>query len=372
MPEVKWINVEIPIHALTAKDCPPDLRIPAPLPEGSDPPPDEALAIESIVVPEGSPNGCILRVEVDGGVYVDVRLPVTAAGGDALNVVQRPNGTWKAYKRTTAWSLLIPEGAPGQSLTVALPDCTQLALEIPESVKAGQILNLEQSDGAWGIKNAVNMPPAERIPKLVVDATSNGTSIQEPLIECLKLVRERGYLQGAKLDKAGVLHVVVPFCGTFTEYALLGNYLADSASCIPGWSGAANVLATDICDWHSFQWAVASRWYSQVHPSMKLTTCVKDLATDSLPEAGLYISIHPEVTKGGPWFAIVGSIVQACRGLCVFATFYEAEMKTLVNMVNMYKTDSTKVEVVENPYYDGKDTATTEPLMRYLVLVTRA
>jgi len=55
----------------------------------------------------------------------------------------------------------------------------------------------------------------------------------------------------------------------------------------------------------------------------------------------------------------------------MFATFYEAEMQTVCNMVNMYKSDGTTVEVVENPYYNNKSLDTSEqPSMRYIILVS--
>merc|ERR1712232_1437051 len=124
-----------------------------------------------------------------------------------------------------------------------------------------------------------------------------------------------------------------------------------------------DILASEVSDAYSFPWAVASRWFSKIHPQIRLRMCVRDLAITALPIAGLTLAIHPEVTKGGCWFPIVGSVIRSNGGLCVFATFYEEEMQTVLNMVDMYAVEDTEVEVLENPYYM---TATKEnPDMRY-------
>jgi len=56
----------------------------------------------------------------------------------------------------------------------------------------------------------------------------------------------------------------------------------------------------------------------------------------------------------------------------VFATFYECEVQTLLNMVNMYRSESSTVEVIENPFYKVGEEVPANPPMRYIMLVEGA
>lgn len=112
------------------------------------------------------------------------------------------------------------------------------------------------------------------------------------------------------------------------------------------------VLATELFDHYAFPWAALQRWSRHAHPRIKLRTRLQDLAADPLPDAGLTLAMHPEATKGGAWFPIIGSIINSTRaGVCVFAMFYDHELQTVLNMVDMYSAEGSNVDVAENPYY---------------------
>jgi len=129
-------------------------------------------------------------------------------------------------------------------------------------------------------------------------------------------------------------------------------------------------LATEVSDSYLYDWAIAEKWFQGTHPQIQLQANVKDLAEDPLPEAGLTVGIHPEVTCGGCWFQIIGSTLRSgAGGLCVFATFYDYELQTLLNMVDMYKGDGSTVEVLENPYYQTSERPAPPPMCHVVLVV---
>jgi len=355
-----WVDVEVPIRTLNAEDCNAK-EPPTPVAEGTDVSlPDVVQQLIHITVPPATQPGCCLRVEVAESQFELIPLPPTVSAGDKMIVAHHADGSWRGCAQTAEFSFLVPPDADAEQ-TVSLPDGSALCFEMPDNVKPGQILNFQLlAEGGWTIKNVCSLPPMVRTPSAL-------ELVSGPYADVLEVVRSRGCLERVPVDGNGVLHVNVPFCGAFQEYAALGNYLADH--CLSRSDVCeARVLATDISQKHSFFWAVAHKWYADIHPKIQLKTCVKDLSLDPLPEVGLCIAIHPEVTKGGPWFQIIGSIVRSCRGICVFSTFYEEEMQTVVNMVGMYKRDGTVVDVVENPHYDSRDRPQASD-MRYIILV---
>lgn len=57
----------------------------------------------------------------------------------------------------------------------------------------------------------------------------------------------------------------------------------------------------ELFDGYVRDWALAQRWLWRQH---QISCCIEagDLAQDPTPKAQWVIGIHPEVTKGGPWF----------------------------------------------------------------------
>jgi len=266
-------------------------------------------------------------------------------------------------KKTTEYFYFVPANAPvSEKISVALPDGTALRFEAP-SYAAGQILKFQMQNGAWGLTGQCKVPD----PSPVV--VSVDESVSGPYGGVLDVVKASGFLKRLPLSEDGVLHVSVPFCAGFQEYGALGNFLA--ADCLPQLQRKAvgvDVLATEIFDRYSFSWATAQRWLAAIHPQISLRTATLDLALDSLPTAGLFIAIHPEVTRGGCWFQIMGSIIKSCNGLCVIACFWETEKDTVLNMIEMYKKEGSTVQVHENPYYDTHEKPFAAH-MRYVILV---
>merc|ERR1711933_129407 len=179
-----------------------------------------------------------------------------------------------------------------------------------------------------------------------------GEYVCGPYSAALQLVKGMPCLESIPVSRDGVLQVNVPFCGRFQEYVQLCDFVAEHCLSRPGIRKAI-IFGTEALDTYYYDWGLAQKWCSKVHPQIELNICVRDLSEDPLPMAGLTIGIHPEVTKGGYWFPIIGSLVKSTiGGLCLFATFYEDEMQTIINMINMYKSENSKVEVINNPYYD--------------------
>eukprot|EP00811_Abedinium_folium_P033942 NODE_6869_length_1630_cov_6.937458.p1 GENE.NODE_6869_length_1630_cov_6.937458~~NODE_6869_length_1630_cov_6.937458.p1 ORF type:complete len:406 (-),score=132.15 NODE_6869_length_1630_cov_6.937458:300-1517(-) len=356
------IQVEVPIRVLGAEHCDAGAIVPEPLPMGTDVswpgPIEEAVSIE---VPEGSQPGCMFALDV-AGERVRVPLPPLAAPGDTLMVVRRPNGTWRALKRATEFCYVVPDGPIERQQVLHLPDCMQIAYDVPPFVKPGHIISFKMSeDGTWVIEEIGTLSSGLR------DA-GVPPHLAGPYEGLLRVLSEHGYTKHRfPLDAAGRLHVCVPFCGGFWEYGLLGMHL-ESHLPLLGATGA-DVIATDIADRYSIRWAIAERWCVGDHPQIRVRTCVRDLAIDPLPEVGLCIAMHPEVTKGGIWFQIIGSLIKSTRrGVCAIATFFEHEMKTVCNMVEMYGSKGTSFEVLDNPYYDVH-APSKSPELRFIILV---
>jgi len=280
-------------------------------------------------------------------------------GGDELVIVRRQGNPWIALPRTKEYHYLVPEDPYGREHRVQLPDCTALMLNVPETAKPGQCLKLVLSEGVWVVKLIASLPKVVSQPP-----TANG-AVYKGL---LTVITEQGYsMKKLPLDERDVLHVNVPICGVFDEHSLLGNHLHDNLA--THGASSATVLATDLSGKHSLHWHIAERWCSLVHTDVRMFTCPMDLAHDPLPQAGLCIAVHPEVTKGGCWFQIIGSIIRSsCRGLCVIVTFFQHEMLTVLNMIDMYKSEGTVVKVEENPYYEDHELPES-PDMRYIILI---
>ena len=62
-----------------------------------------------------------------------------------------------------------------------------------------------------------------------------------------------------------------------------------------------SIFGMELFDDYVRDWALAQRWLWRQH---QISCCIEagDLAQDPTPKAQWVIGIHPEVTKGGPWF----------------------------------------------------------------------
>jgi len=353
-------KVQIPIQILTADDC--DERWKS-LPQYS------ALTTRCIEfkIPAKSPAGCVLMIPVKNGeVKAEVKwtMPEFLSEGDTINMRQREDGSWKMVKKATSFSFCLPSCCqPGDEVKSIAPDGTALMMNVPEGVNPGDMIALKRhSEGGWAFDKVEYLPAVD-------DVTDNESWSSGPYPDILELLKDRAYLQNLPVDDNGILHINVPFCGRFQEHRVFGNFAADHLLTLPGVNGV-RIYAMEINERY-YDWAIAQCWLEKYHPKITLVACVADLAEDPLPDAGFSLGIHPEVTKGGYWFGIIGSILRSSsKGLCVFSTFYEVEMKTLVNMIDMFKDDDTSVKVIENPYYEANERP-RHPAMRYIIVVRR-
>eukprot|EP00927_Polykrikos_kofoidii_P080369 TRINITY_DN77234_c0_g1_i1.p1 TRINITY_DN77234_c0_g1~~TRINITY_DN77234_c0_g1_i1.p1 ORF type:complete len:390 (-),score=52.44 TRINITY_DN77234_c0_g1_i1:147-1316(-) len=369
----KFNSIAVPQAILTADDCDSSLCVPWPLATW-----EECLALPlfeggtmEFVVPSTTEPGCLMHVPLEGGEFVQVSLPNGIVAGDLVHMGKaRAGGTWKIAKATTQFAFLLPDGScPGDELTRELPDRTVISITVPEGSEAGELLVLKRPGaGDWVIDRLYVLP---EVNSAAMPRPSE--VVRGPYAAALQVIKDRGFLNELSLDSTSILQVSIPICGRFLEYPLLGDFVAKS--CLPALPGArgARVVATESSDEYYYEWALAAKWFGEVRPEVSIQCCVRDLAEDPLHEAGLTIVLHPEVTHGGCWFAIVGSILRgARRGLCVFATFFEDEKDTLLNMIEMYREEGSTVHVLQNPYYDSHPLpeSPASPRMRYLVVVS--
>lgn len=295
---------------------------------------------------------------------MEIPLPEGAVAGDVLSLTHWPDRTWKVKRQSTTFAFVLPECQVGDVLKREVPDGTVLSFVVPEGLEPGELVTLTLQEDEWALDKVYVLPDTEAVPQ-------QSESIVGPYVAALGVIRESGHLSRLPMDSNGILQVSVPFCGRFQEYALLGSFLAEACLPLPGVKGI-RVLGTEFLDRYYYDWAVAQKWYREHQPQLQLHLCVRDLAENPLPHAALTIGLHPEVTKGGCWFAIVGSVVRSTRGgLCLFATFFEDEVQTVLNMIDMYKSEGTTVEVVANPYYGNGAglEGGVSPRMCHLILV---
>jgi len=274
--------------------------------------------------------------------------------------MQRSDDTWRIVRKTTQFSFLIPENStPGVQLRLHLPDGHPLVFTVSEGMEPGMLVSLKstQSDD-WALEKVSRLPdPLKPVP---VNDTVRG-----PYEELLQVIARGERLNKLPRDVDGTLKINVPFCGLFREHAILGDFLDQHCDF------KVDILGADSCMEFACDLAISERCFQYRFQKSRLVTRLMDLSQDALPDAGLVMGIHPEVTKGGAWFQIVASALNCGRaGLTVFATFYECEMQTILNMVEMFTGDKERAEVIENPYYKEHDLPEPPP-MRYIIMVDR-
>lgn len=338
--KTKLCKIEVPQVILDHNDCDPSMPVPG-CSTWSDctilPPPARRLTFP---VPPNSEEGCLLQIPVDG-TTLSKELPPGLVPGDTALAFQR-EGEWRLVKKPTDFAFLC-EAKAGSKVKPQLPDGSFLHFEVPEGVGPGHVVELHHQ-GSWQLKRVVELTEVQRVP-----AQSN--TIRGPFMAALDFLSRNMSKQHLVPDQEGFLIVNVPFCGRFQEYAMLGNFLAQECLSLPGVKGA-KIFAADNSDRYYYDWAVARRWFAEFQPHIEVHLCVRDLQYDPLPKAALTIALHPEVTKGGSWFPIMGSLMKASEGgVCLVASFFHDEVTTVLNMVDMYDSSSRQRQVSENSFW---------------------
>ncbi|CAK8993796.1 unnamed protein product [Durusdinium trenchii] len=348
-------EIGVPVCTLTAADCNARWRS---LPQWR-PLNGRRIQFQVPSLPDGGDN-VMLQIPMPDGSKLEVPLPERCAEGDWLSLFQRADLSWKVVVKKKRFSFVVPkECQGGDVLTLSPSDQISLSFTIPENVEPYNVVTLAQEGDEWAFAQCAVLPPFSETP-FQPDWT---TGQYQQILNALK---SKGYVDRLRPDPEGVLHVSVPFCGHFHEYVTLGNFLAESASAVPG-VGKISVFGMELFDDYIRDWALAERYLWRKH-GIECRVEQGDLAEEPIPTAQWVIGIHPEVTKGGPWFRIIGSLLRSCTGLCTFATFYEEERQTLLNMVDMYKLEGAKVEWFENPFYASEEVG-LHPAMRFIVTV---
>lgn len=172
-----------------------------------------------------------------------------------------------------------------------------------------------------------------------------------PYEAMLEFLTRGRWLEGLPLDRDGILQVGVPFCACFHEYALLSAFLARQVLGRPGVAGVS-ILGTEVASrWEEAGfWRRKEKYVARKHPGMKLELRRMDLAAEPLPGCGLALAIHPEATTGGPWPRILANVARSAGGggLCVVATFFEAEIDAVVRIC---RSMGIEPQVHENPFW---------------------
>ena len=361
--KAKLCKIEVPQVVLGKDDCDASLPVPNPGTWAECCSLPQPLRRLTFPVPMGSEEGCILNIPLQDG-QLSKELPRGLSAGETALVVQRPDGQWRVLRKPKYFAFLLPAGATaGTAVKQQLPDGTFLHFDVPEGVGPGHLVELQSSGNSWQLKQVVELTEVQRIP-------AQTPTIRGPFLAALEFLHAQG-LSLVPADADGMLVVNVPFCGRFQEYAMLGNFLAEHCLKMPGIKGV-RVFAADSSDAYYYEWAVAKRWFAEFHPEIEVHLQVQDLQMDPLPRAGLTIALHPEVTRGGSWFQIMGSVIKASQGgVCLFAAFFQDEVATLMNMMDMYDETSREKQLVENAHWKSPVKGEQPPSkrMNFLVLV---
>ncbi|CAK0834167.1 unnamed protein product [Prorocentrum cordatum] len=189
----------------------------------------------------------------------------------------------------------------------------------------------------------------------------------QALSALLGLLWERGALSALPVDGAGCLRVSSPFCHDYYEAPVLLPFLVDRL--IEGGPGVKGIIAFG-CDVNAQPrwWPAWEAWVAKhLGPRVALQLSQQDLSTSAPPPAGLVLGVHPEITNGGPWPAILAHVLSSCLpgGLCVFVTFYTQEAEEAARVCRGL---GWSCEVLENPHYAGLPASTSGTYMRYAVL----
>eukprot|EP00928_Gymnodinium_smaydae_P048006 TRINITY_DN32055_c0_g1_i1.p1 TRINITY_DN32055_c0_g1~~TRINITY_DN32055_c0_g1_i1.p1 ORF type:complete len:408 (+),score=83.48 TRINITY_DN32055_c0_g1_i1:35-1225(+) len=358
----RTIEVEIPVEVLTEKDCEARWRS---LPQLS----RMVGPCYQLEVPETAMKGCELRVPYvrDGMIspYVSLKLPDHISAGDTVAATRREDNSWRLVRKSDHIGFTLPQCEPDVTFTTALPDGSPMDFQMPRDLSPGDFVSLRRrkdQKGEWAIESATTAAA------LLKASCAEAKPEYEALLEVLIKVK---CFDNIPLDENGDYRVHIPFCARFSEHRALGRCLEEQI--LSRGAKQVKIFATELSDRYYRDWAAASTWYKKNMPRISLQAKVADLAEDMPPRnIGLCIGVHPEVTKGGCWFAIVGALLQGMveGGVCVFVTFYEVEMITVVNMIQMFGTDKQirQVDVVNNPYYDSHP-CPEHPPMRYIIIV---
>lgn len=108
------------------------------------------------MVPECEP-GTLLGVRSPDGIQLKIPIPGNVSAGDELFMIKGDDGKWNIEKavqgrQEEAFSFIVPECEPGDTLRVPMPDGVTLQLPVPGNVDVGDELRLgKASDGKWRI-----------------------------------------------------------------------------------------------------------------------------------------------------------------------------------------------------------------------------
>jgi len=139
-------------------------------------------------------------------------------------------------------------------------------------------------------------------------------------VALMKALQSWGFFRNLPLGSAGDLVLSAPFCQEFQEAPHLLPFLAPL-------SANLTVHGCDVVD-QPYWWNAWQTWAQHTFGGrIKVQLRQQDLAMELLPAAGLIIACHPEVTRGGPWPAILRNVLQSRKpgAACVFTTFYLQE-----------------------------------------------
>eukprot|EP00913_Durusdinium_trenchii_P020506 g19264.t1 len=315
-------EIGVPVCTLTAADCNARWRS---LPQWR-PLNGRRIQFQVPSLPDGGDN-VMLQIPMPDGSKLEVPLPERCAEGDWLSLFQRADLSWKVVVKKKRFSFVVPkECQGGDVLTLSPSDQISLSFTIPENVEPYNVVTLAQEGDEWAFAQCAVLPPFSETP-FQPDWT---TGQYQQILNALK---SKGYVDRLRPDPEGVLHVSVPFCGHFHEYVTLGNFLAESASAVPG-VGKISVFGMELFDDYIRDWALAERYLWRKH-GIECRVEQGDLAEEPIPTAQWVIGIHPEVTKGGPWFRIIGSLLRSCTGSKLFFDFRSTSLKLLIMVTCM-------------------------------------
>jgi hypothetical protein len=228
------------------------------------------------------------------------------------------------------------------------------------AISSQELLTIETTQDGISRQTVVSVVVGNWEPRTIPE-------VEGPYKGLMQFLVDNRLTMGLPLDSRGDLQVSVPFCAHFLEADMLCRLLAQHCVAPNGPAKRAHVYVTDITD-HSdpmASWPMIAKWASKAYPMVPISFKASDLSKEKLPQAGLVLAMHPEVTKGGIWHDIVANVLRAAQGgLCVFGHFFEQEMQCVFAECEKL---GIKAQAFENSFYRGRDMPSS-PFIRYIVV----
>jgi len=134
--------------------------------------------------------------------------------------------------------------------------------------------------------------------------------IGDSYAKLLNLVARSGFFNGLRTDQNGELRIGVPFCGSFTEARAFVTFIQQNLLAVNPHIRTVKIFASDVCPTGATTVAKAA----PQDPRIFIDVRQADLSSETMPECGLSVGLHPQPLPKTPdrkWERIIANIMNA-------------------------------------------------------------